>query len=80
MTTSVLEDEFPALLCGDEEAVRAEFDAIIAANWAEPPVPPAPRRPVPRTSYRRVVHLSGDSGVATTPWARQRSPPGTGPR
>jgi len=32
------EEEFLAIVCSDEDLVRAEFDAIIAAEW--PSLPP----------------------------------------
>ncbi|MFZ0121009.1 MAG: hypothetical protein WAN20_15810 [Pseudonocardiaceae bacterium] len=36
--------EFAELVCGDRDLLRAEFDAIIAANWPshDPPTPPPP--------------------------------------
>jgi hypothetical protein len=79
VTALALEDEFLALLCEDEEALRAEFDAIISANWDEPgdEPPPAlpPRPPAPRTPYRFVVRplRTGLSDPIRLP--RQRSPP-----
>jgi hypothetical protein len=42
----VVDEEFLALICADEELLRAEFDAIITASWGQPR-PPAPR---PRAS------------------------------
>jgi hypothetical protein len=30
-------EEFLALLCADEELLRAEFEEIIAAEWPDPP-------------------------------------------
>jgi hypothetical protein len=32
-----VDEQFLALLCSDEELLQAEFDAIIAAEWPEPP-------------------------------------------
>jgi hypothetical protein len=42
-------DAFLSLLCQDDELVRAEFDAIIAAAWSTepPPPPPVPAPPGP---------------------------------
>ena len=40
-----VEEEFWALLCEDEELVRAEFEAIVSAAWPDPPDPPAAPRP-----------------------------------
>lgn len=43
-TTRSTEEQFIGLLCADEEMLRAEFDAIIAAEWPEPP-PAEPASP-----------------------------------
>jgi len=72
---------FVDLVCADDELMRAEFDALIAASWptppAEPPVPP--RRPAPwpcglalpsSEAARRPIHHIPD-----TSWRRQRAPP-----
>lgn len=75
MVAQTLDEEFLALMCEDEDLVRAEFDAIIEANWAEPPLPPAPRRPVPSTPYRAPLLPHGRSHVPIDVPARQRSPP-----
>jgi hypothetical protein len=32
-----IEDAFSALLCSDPELLNAEFDAIVGANWGQPP-------------------------------------------
>jgi hypothetical protein len=78
-----VEEEFLDLVCADEELLRAEFDAIIAQEWAGRPPPaqhkaasptPGPhsqRHPAPRGSgaSRRPRH----PGVGG--WRRQRSPP-----
>jgi hypothetical protein len=77
------EDEFLAILCSDEELVRAEFDAIIAAEWPSlPPDPPAdddaptgspgPARHRARGARMR-PHRPRHPGVGS--WARERSPP-----
>ncbi|MFS8095704.1 hypothetical protein LFM09_01070 [Lentzea alba] len=75
MVAQTLDDEFLALLCEDEDLVRAEFDEIIEANWGEPPLPPAPRRPVPSTPYREMLHPREQNHVPLRTPARQRSPP-----
>jgi hypothetical protein len=77
-------EEFLALVCSDEQLLRAEFDAIIAAEW--PDLPPAePGRGdaagrLPGTARRR--RLVSDPRRADRlrrpgvgGWARQRSPP-----
>ncbi|MFI6096161.1 hypothetical protein ACIA8G_11435 [Lentzea sp. NPDC051213] len=75
MVAQTLDEEFLALLCEDEELLRAEFDEIIEANWGEPPLPPAPRPPVPSTPYRDVLHQHWRNHVPIGRPARQRSPP-----
>ncbi|MCR3750618.1 hypothetical protein [Lentzea californiensis] len=75
MVAQTLDDEFLALLCADEDLVRTEFDAIIAANWGEPPLPPAPRPRVPMTPYRDVSRPHWRNRVPERRSARQRSPP-----
>jgi hypothetical protein len=51
--TPDLDEQFLDLVCSDEDLLRAEFDAIIAAGWpstatARPPDrPPGPRPPAP---------------------------------
>ncbi|HST66859.1 MAG TPA: hypothetical protein VLM05_16875 [Mycobacteriales bacterium] len=74
--------EFLALVCADEELLRAEFEQIVAAGWGPPPLPargPRGRRgPVPSGRHR-----ASDAGptrrTSAEPdcdeWARQRSPP-----
>jgi len=79
------DERFLALLCADDELIRAEFDAIIAAEWAdEPPRDPgdeliaqpnsgpASTRSTPaQTRLRDHPERGGADG-----WRRQRSPPG----
>jgi hypothetical protein len=81
------QEEFLALLCADEDLVRAEFEAIIDANWD----PPRPARRTPPTPPRRPAHRRSPA-PPTTPrgsvrregrvgWRRERSPPlGLAPR
>jgi hypothetical protein len=78
------DEEFLALMCADEQLLRAEFDAIIAAEWASPP-PAMPDRGAgagrpAREARSRAVDRG--AGLPTRPqhpgiggWARQRSPP-----
>ena len=42
-----VEEEFLALVYADEELLRAEFDALIAATWDQPRQPTRPRRADP---------------------------------
>jgi hypothetical protein len=80
-----LDDQFLDLVCADEELLRAEFEAIIAAEWPIPPAAPPPRHPArippPPTGTRR-PRLPRSGQVSQRPrhpgvggWARQRSPP-----
>lgn len=75
MVAQTLDEEFFALVCEDEDLTRAEFDAIIEANWGEPPLPPAPRRPLPSTPHRNTLRPHGQHRVPMDLSARQRSPP-----
>ncbi|MET9224670.1 hypothetical protein [Lentzea sp. NPDC003310] len=75
MDTRTLDEEFLALLCEDDDLVRAEFDAIVEANWGGPPPPSAPRQPVPPTPHRHRVHPHGTGRVPFSGRPRQRSPP-----
>jgi hypothetical protein len=43
--TTLIRDAFLDLVFQDEDLVRAEFDAIVAAAWPEPPAPPPPAAP-----------------------------------
>ncbi|MCU7723858.1 hypothetical protein ODJ79_09045 [Actinoplanes sp. KI2] len=72
---------FVDLVCADDELVRAEFDALIAASWPTPPaVPPVPpRRPAPwpcglaLPSYEAARHLTDH--IPDTSRRCQRAPP-----
>ncbi|WP_412747452.1 hypothetical protein [Krasilnikovia sp. M28-CT-15] len=75
-----VEDAFIDLVCADDDLVRGEFDALIAASWPTPPaVPPVPPRPVPWPSG--LVRLLGEAArrlmghVPDTERRRQRAPP-----
>jgi hypothetical protein len=83
---STVEGDFLALVYGDQDLLRAEFDAIIGVAWDDPP----PRWPTPRPtvpwpaqplgrSRRGTVGLPGPATQPHRPgiggWARQRSPP-----
>jgi WS/DGAT/MGAT family acyltransferase len=83
-STRGLEAEFLDLICADEELLRAEFDAIIAAGW--PTSPPTVRG----TGRRRVQPPAGGRGALAVharlriqrrdapdarPRSRQRAPP-----
>jgi hypothetical protein len=74
-----LDDAFWAIVTGDDQWVRAEFDEIINAGWDTPPPPPAPPTPDgqppcsprPATAHQWTVHL----GPTRELRAAQRSPP-----
>jgi hypothetical protein len=75
--------ELAELICADDDFVRAEFAAIVAAEWGSPPPSrPAPRPPGPdrRRPTRGPVAAAepcspGRAGPANTLLERQRSPP-----
>lgn len=82
--TGTLDEQFVELVCSDNELLRAEFEAIVAAEWPTPPPPCPPlRRPALRPPAPSAHWLEGDSThLASRPrrpgvggWARQRSPP-----
>jgi hypothetical protein len=76
--------EFAELVCADPDWVRAEFDAIVAANFDTSP--PHQHRP-PRPDSSGPTAPAPAAGAVTTPasasgvvlpinrWRRQRSPP-----
>jgi len=77
-------DEFLALVCADQEWLRAQFDAIIAAEWPSPPpvqpgrgdaAKPPPGPAAPRRPASRPPNPSRHPGAGG--WARQPSPPAT---
>jgi hypothetical protein len=77
-------ERFVELLCADEELLRAEFDAIIAAEWPDPPpVDPDCGADADRSSHparqRRAASAKVRPGRPTpaeiSGWTRQRSPP-----
>ncbi|TWD83037.1 hypothetical protein FB561_4190 [Kribbella amoyensis] len=77
-------DEFLDLVCDDVDLLRAEFDALIAASWDDPPgrrPPSPPQRPAELPhAYRRPAPVhSGPEEVVdpSTAVARQRGPPRT---
>jgi hypothetical protein len=72
-------DTFLAVVYADADWLRAEFDAIVAASWDEPPArPELSSRPVPpRPHSTRHPDRPVPTGrpAAAVP-ARERSPPG----
>jgi hypothetical protein len=79
-----LDAEFFALVCSDEELLRAEFEAIVAAAWSSPPPPdPTPGRraePPPGRAVPSPPPASGPVRPNLVPGVRDggdrtRSPP-----
>jgi hypothetical protein len=67
-TVQSVEEQFCELICSDAELLAAEFDAIIAAEWPDPPADtPRPRGPP-----------TGAPVVGSPPRSRPRPPPGIG--
>src|SRR5690349_16486263 len=88
-STRTVDEQFLDLICSDQDLLRAEFDAIIAAEWPSPPTT-TPRRGAagerPTSDAPRGAAALGARPV-TRPrhpgigeWARQRSPPPRQPR
>jgi hypothetical protein len=87
MTVSTREADaaFADLICADPQWLDAEFDALIAASFGEPPAPPPPAPPrvpprpgsTPPPSRRRTPGpAAAASPAAAGPGlGRQRSPP-----
>jgi hypothetical protein len=81
MLTETVDEVFLDLVTHDDDLVRAEFDALIAASWdAPPPPPPAVPAPADRppgwpapgpTDPPRLA----DRSVPVSRPIRQRSPP-----
>ena len=83
-TAWTVEERFLDLIYGDTDLLAAEFDAIIAAEWPEPPADrpgrsAAGRHPGNGPSRRAADPVVGPVSRPRHPgiggWARQRSPP-----
>ena len=84
--TLVAAEEFLEIVYADDDLVRAEFDAIVAAEWSAPP-PDEPAgddavAPAPGWLRPRLTGPNGPGGLADRSrrpgierWLRQRSPP-----
>jgi hypothetical protein len=71
------DEAFTDLISGDDELVRTEFDALMAASWpAPPPAPPPPEPPVrsgdgdPPDHGEEGTEPSGPPGPPSDPEAR----------
>ena len=71
--TGTVDEQFLALLCTDVDLLRAEFDAIIAAEW---PSPPATSRGCIRTQPRNAQPLGHARGHHAPRIIRRRHPRG----
>ena len=77
-----VQDDFLALMCADDELLRAEFEEIVAAAWPSRPRPPGPNervdgRPGPARSPGWTGRSEGPPGhqaVVVNRWVRERSP------
>jgi hypothetical protein len=77
------DEAFTDLVTGDPDLVRDEFDALIGANFNEPPEPPAP--PAPPAGQPEPPPSPPPNGQTTpaqmidqnsgNPVTKQRSPP-----
>jgi hypothetical protein len=79
-----VEEEFLALICADEDLLRAQFDAIIAASWDQPASPQRPGHARPPAQHPQGPGwISGSPGGVPGPphepgaegRSRQRAPP-----
>jgi len=76
---SPVDEQFLHLVHSDAELLRAEFEAIIAAEWPDPPL--ARRQPGSRGPGRRQHKSWGsdrrlqDRPLGREAWRRERSPP-----
>lgn len=88
LSASTVTDAFLALLCADDELLRAEFESIVKAAWGEPGKPSRPTRPnAPKRSaqppdrwpehcaYSALAVLQRLWYSGADRWCRQRSPP-----
>jgi hypothetical protein len=74
------DEAFTDLVTGDPDWVRDEFEALIGANFGEPPEPPAP--PAPPTGQPEPPQWPADNGESASAPTTGRIPanPDTGPR
>jgi hypothetical protein len=78
-----IDDAFLDIICHDEELLRAEFEALVAASWDDPPPPPPPPagprpadNPAPRPTTRTTdEEVPPESYHPAPAGRRQRAPP-----
>lgn len=72
---------FVEIVCADDELLAAEFEAIIAAGWPQPPTPPAPlgdeptKRPTGDTRDDAAQSATRSWRMPSRARGRERSPP-----
>jgi hypothetical protein len=64
------DEAFTELISNDPDLVRQEFDALIGADYAEPPEPPSP------AGQPELRRSSADRGQSTPDQATERIPAG----
>jgi hypothetical protein len=84
-TARSIDEQFLELICADADLLAAEFDAIVAAEWPEPPPADRPGSGAAgRQPGRGAARRAADPVRGPVPrprpadiggWARQRSPP-----
>jgi hypothetical protein len=75
-----VQDAFVDLLCGDEDFVQAEFDALIEACWPDEPPGAAPHPPAAHPHGTARPHSvawirAGTDTLAVRRSASERAPP-----
>jgi hypothetical protein len=85
VATRTVDSEFADVICADPEWLRAEFDALMASAFGEPPAPPPPappRLPPDRDAWYPAAEAGGSCSAqpsrrrfAATWCGRQRAPP-----
>jgi hypothetical protein len=78
-----VDDQFIALICSDEQLLRAEFEAIVAGQWPSPPAGIPARGSVghrePGVHTRPAGCCEGRPMASRHPdvdrWVRERPPP-----
>jgi len=75
-------DDFIEIVVVDDDWIKAEFEAIISAEWPDSPAAPVPSHGIKRPSRPSTATLDGPHGAATdeigsgaAEWMRERSPP-----
>jgi hypothetical protein len=86
LTTRGVNTAFADMICADPQWLDAEFDALIAASFGQPPgspppalppVPPVPGTPAPRPQPPETGQVAAAFAAAAEGHGRQRSPPGS---